>query len=369
MGFFLPVPPAAGGATEKTWHRLALEFARRGHDVTLVSRQWAGWPDDERRDGVTYRRLPGADHTAHLPLNLLHDFRWSMRVARNLPAADITVVNSVTFALLPPSWRRHAGRLVVMTGRIPKRQFRFYQSVDRVLAVSTAVLERVKVENPRAAERGIVTGYPIDWARLSAPRSGPRGVLTVGFVGRIHREKGLHLLAEAARLLAARSDLPPWRVLVCGPADVARGGSGPAYRQELQALLDAPGPAHEFRDPVFDDHALAEIYRGIDVFAYPSLSPAGETFGVAVAEAMAAGAVPVVSALPCFSDYLEPGVNGESFDHGATDSAARLAGVIANLLRDAPRRERMATAARESVRRYDLPAYADRLLADFSTLK
>jgi hypothetical protein len=36
MGFFLPVPPAAGGATEKSWHRLALEFARKGHAVTMV---------------------------------------------------------------------------------------------------------------------------------------------------------------------------------------------------------------------------------------------------------------------------------------------------------------------------------------------
>ena len=32
MGFFLPMPPAAGGATEKSWHSLAEEF-----DATLTA--------------------------------------------------------------------------------------------------------------------------------------------------------------------------------------------------------------------------------------------------------------------------------------------------------------------------------------------
>ena len=41
-GFFLPVPPAAGGATEKIWHRLAQVFAAAGHEVTFISRTWPG---------------------------------------------------------------------------------------------------------------------------------------------------------------------------------------------------------------------------------------------------------------------------------------------------------------------------------------
>ena len=41
-GFFLPVPAVSGGATEKTWHGLAKDFAAQGHSVTLVSRRWPG---------------------------------------------------------------------------------------------------------------------------------------------------------------------------------------------------------------------------------------------------------------------------------------------------------------------------------------
>jgi len=73
MGFFLPVPPVAGGATEKIWFRLAREFAAAGHAVTLVSRRWPGCPSRETIDGITMIRVRGFDHTRRLPLNLLFD--------------------------------------------------------------------------------------------------------------------------------------------------------------------------------------------------------------------------------------------------------------------------------------------------------
>lgn len=370
MGFFLPVPPAAGGATEKTWHRLAIEFARRGHEVTVISRTWREWPREEVRDGVRHLRLPGFDHTRHLSRNLLRDARWSLRVRRSLPAADVVVANSVTLPMLGAKRGPASARLVVMTGRIPKGQFRFYRGVDRVLAVSSVVLERVRRENPSAAERALVTGYPINWALLSRDRPARNAPLTVGFIGRLHREKGLHLLASAVREMATLPDLPRWQLLLCGPSDVARGGSGAAYVTEVtRTLREIPGgPRVEIREPVFDERALADTYREIDVFCYPSVSANGETFGVAVAEAMAAGAVPVVSSLPCFGDYLEPGGNGDVFDHTARDAGSRLARAIADLLRDPARRARMAASARESVRRFDTGIYAERLLTDFSAL-
>jgi len=39
---FLPVPPVMGGAVEKVWFALGQEFARRGHEVVLVSRALSG---------------------------------------------------------------------------------------------------------------------------------------------------------------------------------------------------------------------------------------------------------------------------------------------------------------------------------------
>jgi glycosyltransferase involved in cell wall biosynthesis len=372
MGFFLPVPAAAGGATEKTWHRLALEFAAAGHEVTVFSRRWPGFPDREMLAGVHHVRLQGCAHTPRLWQNLLHDFSWSWRVFRALPPADIVIVNCVAL----PAWlgrlRPSAGRVVILAGRMPKGQFRRYGRIARILAPSTTVREKIAAENSRLTPTVRITGYPIAWTELekiSAPTA-PNAPLTIGYVGRLHSEKGLDLLLAALRLLAAEKSLPAWRVRLCGPVDVAQGGSGPDYaaglaRQAAEFL--APGQ-FSILPPVFDDPALKQIYHDTDIFCYPSVAAQGETFGVAVAEAMAAGGVPVASRLACFTDFVADGETGLIFDHTAPDAAARLAAALKKLLLDPVLRINLAAAARRRTEPYDFPRFARTLLADFETL-
>src|SRR5262249_48918441 len=162
----------------------------------------------------------GHDHQRARWRNLLLDFLWSRRAARALPAADVVVCNAVTL----PTWlgraRPDAGRVVVMCGRMPKGQYRRYRHLARALAPSALVRVR---------------GYPIDWTLLgeatlpSTPllpaRQGAEEV-TLGYIGRIHEEKGLRLLATALPFLQRESGLPPWRLVVCGPDEIAQGGSG-----------------------------------------------------------------------------------------------------------------------------------------------
>lgn len=370
MGFFLPMPPQLGGATEKTWHRLAGEFAARGHAVTIVSRRWREWPHDEIVDGVRYLRIPGFDHTRSLLRNLMLDLLWSWRVQRALPAADVVVVNAVTLPIWLGRLRPAAGRVVVMPGRMPKGQYHHYHRIARVLATSTPVLHRVAAENPRLADITRVVGYPIDYELLAQPRPPGGDRLTVGYAGRIHPEKGVGLLVAAAAQLQGDLNLPRWRLAIRGPHAVAAGGGGDAYRAGLEAMLwaAAPGEKWSIEPATFDARQLAEFYRSVDIFVYPSLAADGETFGVAVAEAMAAGAVPLVSDLACFRDFVRPGVNGLVFDHHRPDASTRLAESLAALLRDANRRRTLAAAAQADVRGYHLPQYAGRLLDDFSAL-
>jgi glycosyltransferase involved in cell wall biosynthesis len=372
MGFFLPVPPLGGGATEKSWHGLAREFAARGHAVSVLSRRWPGLPPTGTQDGVQHIRLSGHAHTRFLPVNLWLDLLWSLRVGRALPQADISIVNCVALPVWYSRLRRATGRLVVMPGRMPKGQFRLYRGLDRVLAVSSAMREAILAEDPRLAPLIRISGYPIDWRHLAEPRPPqPAGrPITIGYVGRIHREKGLDLMAAALTRLAARNGLPAWQVMLCGPVDVARGGSGPGYAAELRRRLAAalPGGRFVLREPEFSAERLAAVYRQIDIFCYPSLAVRGETFGVAVAEAMAAGAAPVVSQLGSFTDFVLPDATGVVFDHTAPDAAERLADALACLLLDAPRRARLAAAAQIAVQKYDYPNFAVRLLEDFSTL-
>ncbi len=372
MGFFLPVPPLAGGATEKSWHGLAREFAARGHSVTVLSRHWPGLPAAEQAGGVNHVRLRGHAHTANLGRNLWLDLLWSWRVWRRLPRADVTVAHCVALPVWLGSFPRGAGRVVVQPGRIPKGQFRLYRKLDRILAVSSVVRDAVLAENPHWARALRVVGYPINYGLLAQSRATPPAgePLTIGYVGRLHREKGLELLIDAACRLAGRSDLPDWRLLLCGPREIAKGGSGPEFTQALETRLAAHVSPDRFavREPEFTEERLAAVYREFDIFCYPSLAARGETFGVAVLEAMAAGAAPVVSSLPSFDDFIRSGENGVRFAHAGPGAADRLAGELAGLLVDAPRRRRFATAAQTIAANYAFPAMADRLLADFSTL-
>lgn len=377
-GFFLPVPPVGGGSTEKTWHHLGRHFAARGHEVTMFSRRWPGFPGSEVQDGVRHVRLPGHDHRRRLWQNLLLDFLWSWRVHRALPPADLTVVNSVCLPVWLGRLKPAAGKVVIMTGRMPKGQYRHYRRIARVIAASTHVRDIVAAENPALAPVARVYGYPIDWSLLRHDTGTPHPLvppaaedeLTVGYVGRLHEEKGLDLLAAAVKLAGAAPGLPRWRVILCGPADVARGGSGAAFRRGLLQRLSAalgPGRVHVI-EPQFNERTLAALYRGLDVFCYPSLAEQGETFGVAVAEAMAAGAAPVVSQLGCFGDFVRAEHNGLVFDHRATDAPRALAGALVRLLGDPALRRRLAAAAGEDTRRYDYPMFADALLEDFAGL-
>lgn len=377
-GFFLPVPPVSGGSTEKSWYNLARLFAARGHQVTMISRRWPGWAHEEVTDGVRHLRLPGFDHRRRLGMNLWLDFVWSWRVFFKLPAADIVVVNAVAL----PAWlgllRPAAGKVVLMTGRMPKGQFRSYRRIATIMAASSYVRDRVVAENPALAPVIRVRGYPIDCENLARratsrspylPAASP-GEITLGYVGRLHEEKGLRLLVEALCLVAATPGLPPWRILFCGPSDIARGGSGAVLRgyilNQLSRVLK-PG-TFNILDPQFNDRSLAAVYQSLDIFCYPSLAEQGETFGVGVAEAMAAGAVPVVSRLACFTDFVRDGDNGLVFDHRGAVPATALAGALIRLLREPVLRRQLAAAGRTTARNYDYPAYADSLLAEFAQL-
>ena len=377
-GFFLPVPPLSGGATEKSWYQLAREFAAKGHQVTSLSRRWPGLPNEETHEGIRHLRLTGYDHKRKLWQNLFLDFIWSWRVFFQLPDADIVIVNTIALPMWLGWLKPRAGKVVIMTGRMPKGQYRRYRAIARVLAPSSFVRDRVLEENPSLAAVARVSGYPLNWSLLSQPGTtaspfptdSGQDEVCLGFIGRIHEEKGLRILAEAMKFVSEAPGLPAWRLLLCGPSDIARGGSGALFRTQLLNQLASALPANRFQllDPQFDDRSLAGVYRRVNIFCYPSLAAQGETFGVAVAEAMAAGAVPVVSRLACFSDFVRDGENGLTFDQAAPDAAQKLADVLIGLLRDASLRQRLAAAAQESVRRYDYNCYAATLLEDFAQL-
>lgn len=372
FGFFLPVPPARGGATEKIWYNLAQRLAARGHDILTYSRCWPGWPDTETVDGVTYHRLPGWDHRKQLWQNLLLDLRWSLQVRRVLPPDAIVLSHNVSLPIVLRRWGRpHPSPVTVLLGRMPKGQVRFYRRMQRIYATSEAVATRVRYENPAAATVLKVLRNTIDWnalqGRAAAARTAP---FRIGFAGRIHPEKGLDLLVDAGGLLAKHSQLPAWEIVFIGAVTPADGGGGEACVQALRDRAVRHGIADRMQilPPAWDAGSLANFYRTLSVFCYPTRAEKGEGLSVAPIEGMAAGAVPVLSTLDCYRDLIRPTENGLLFNHRSPNAAAELAKHLETLLLDGAMRTRLAESARQTARHFDYDAVAAELESDLLTL-
>jgi glycosyltransferase involved in cell wall biosynthesis len=173
----------------------------------------------------------------------------------------------------------------------------------------------------------------------------------------------------AARRLAERTDLPAWRLRIAGPAGIAQGGGGEAWAGALRSrAASALGGRIEWLPPEFDAARLALLYGGMDVFCYPSLAQKGETFGVAVAEAMAARCAAVVSKLACFSDLVTDGETGLVFDHAAADAERLLADCLGRLLADAGGRRALALRGQARARKFDFAEVSRVVLEDLSLL-
>ncbi|MDD5351542.1 MAG: glycosyltransferase family 4 protein, partial [Chthoniobacteraceae bacterium] len=187
------------------------------------------------------------------------------------------------------------------------------------------------------------------------------------YVGRIHPEKGIGLLLDAfAALPAARRE--GWRLVLVGPAEAKYGGGGEGYFDRVRRRAEPLGSQVEWVGPVFDAARLHAYYRKAALFVYPSLAEKGETFGLAPLEAMAQGCPALVSALACFRDFIDPGVNGFVFDHRAADPVRALAGLLDALMEDGVGRERAGAHALRTTEAFSLECVAGQYLDDFASL-
>ena len=147
----------------------------------------------------------------------------------------------------------------------------------------------------------------------------------VAFVGRPDPRKGRDLLLSAWP--AVRSQIPDARLVVVG------GGESP------------PAEGVEYLGRVSEAEKCS-VLAGSGVFCAPNRG--GESFGITVAEGMAAGCAVVASDLHAFEDVL--GGTGLLFRNG---DPARLAGALKAVLADPGLRERLAEGSSARVERYD----------------
>ena len=366
LGPFKPPPPAPSGAIEKVWWKLAEVFAERGHSVVMVGPDHPDLPRGPSIGGVEYRRLPLLARGRSVKGDVIRDFGWSRRAAKLLPDADVTVTNCFWLPWILRSRRNRIrcriGVLNMHVQRFPKGQMRLYRGVDRISTVSQAIVDGIVEERPDFTGRVALIGNPVDLGTFHPAEHGrsPEAAPRILYTGRIHPEKGLHLLVEAWRgLLASGRD---FGLRMVGPADLGDGGGGPDY---LRRLRDLAGDARlELPGGVADPTALADELRTADLYCYPSIAARGEASPVAPLEAMACGLPPVVADLPQYAAYIRDEETGLVFTRGSGEIDA-LRDAIDRLATDHELRGRLARNAVGAAARYGIEEIATAYLKDF----
>jgi glycosyltransferase involved in cell wall biosynthesis len=362
QGAFLPVPPLLGGAIEKVWYALGKAFAARGHRVTHISRAHPDLPDENTDDGVLHRRVRGYDAVSALWKMKLLDLAYSRRVRAVLPEADILVTN--TFWLPALERRRSRGRPYVHVGRYPKGQLRFYPRRAILQTVSEPIRTAILREIPDTSRVRVIP-YPLAPAYLAPLGEAEKVIL---YAGRLHPEKGVHLLVEAFAQFSKSSSNSEWKLRIIGPWKTSQGGGGEVYRQQLDEHARSSHGDIQILEPIFDQGRLVNEYHRAAIFVYPSLAEFGETFGLAALEAMAAGCAPIVSGLGCFTDFIRRGENGLIFDHRSADPARTLTDALIELTSSRERREAIRVSAWKTARNYTLDQIATRFITDFEAV-
>jgi len=164
---------------------------------------------------------------------------------------------------------------------------------------------------------------------------GPGGA--IGFLGRFDEpRKGFAVLLLAFASLAR--ERPGLRLLVAGPGDVTDAYADlPIDLRERVVFLGQVSEADK-----------ARMLRSVDVYAAPNLG--GESFGMILTEAMAAGTPIVASDLDAFRAVLDDGACGRLY---AVGDATALVAELAGLLDDPAARVALAGRARVAVAAYD----------------
>ncbi|GAB3578958.1 glycosyltransferase family 4 protein [Amycolatopsis endophytica] len=225
------------------------------------------------------------------------------------------------------------------------------EKITARIAVS-ALARRVQVEHAGGDAVEIPNGVDVEFFSRARPLEGyPRAGGTIGFVGRFTEpRKGMEILLGAARRLVP--DFPELRLLVVGRGEpeALRRMAGPELAPHLELLGQV------------SDAEKARALRSVDVYCAPNTG--GESFGMILTEAMAAGTAVAASNLDSFRRVLDDGRAGALF---TTGDPASLAACLRELLGDPARRTSLAAAAGERVAIYDWPVVVTQVLRVYET--
>ena len=365
-----PAPGGIGRYTAELARLLPALPAEDGDQITLVP-----FVARHRREDVDARLrefgLADVDPVVlPLPRPILYDAwhllrRPGLGRSRRLRYAD--VVHAPSVAVPPKSdaplvVTAHDAAPLIYPETYPRRGRRFHaqglaaaaRRADLVITVSQSAAEELVAHTsiPRERIRVVPNGVDLEIARdedVEAARRelGLGDAPYVFWVGSLEPRKNVGVLVDAFVRWALHSDLPHLLVL-----------AGPAGWVEDEAAVLAP--ARRLGDRVrtvgrIGDPALGALYRGADLFAFPSRH---EGFGIPVLEAMAQETPVLAADIPALREVAAGAAVLRSPDEPGAWVAA-----LDNLLHDEAELSRLGEAGRARAQGYSWERCAEQTRA------
>ncbi len=367
--------PHVGGVARSV-QGFADEFRRQGHRVVVVAPVFEGIPQGES-DIVrvpAIQNFNGSDFSVPMPASgkvisalksfspeivhshhpfLLGDTALRVSATREIPVVFThhTMYEKYTHYVPGNSPRMRRFVLDLVTG--------YCNLCDAVIAPSETVAKEIVRRGVKVRVEIIPTGVNL---RLFGSGDGdafrkrmgiPPNAFLIGHVGRLAPEKNLAFLAGCAAMFLRRNRR----------AHFFLAGEGP-LKKEIKDTFAGQGVADRYHDEgVMAPTELASAYRGMDVFAFASLT---ETQGLVVAEAMAAGTPVVALDASGVREVVRDGVNGRLLPRENQEDFVSALSWIAGLSTEEKRQlgEGIARTADE----FSMPWTAARALALYESL-
>lgn len=359
-----PPETARGGLGFQTFMK-AHGMARLGHEVHVISRAVSGSRSEVITDGVCVTRIPGMDARMNVYTEIADWLTYSTEVAVALAAlhskAPIDMVDFPEWAAegyvyllnrtewndIPVAVHLH-GPLVMFAHTMgwPDIDSEFYRVgtameatcvrlADAVMSSSRCSAEWCRTHYTDKHQRIPILHTGVDTA-LFAPTGEKSERPTIIFAGKLVRNKGVHLLVEAACRVAEEFPDLQLRLIGRGEEPIVRQLQDIARAAGRSELLDLPGFVKREKLPL-------ELSRA-HVFAAPSQYEGGP--GFVYLEAMACGLPVIACAGSGAAEVIRHGENGLLVP---PEDVQALTDALSTLLRDGELRQAMGERARRFV--------------------
>jgi L-malate glycosyltransferase len=347
------------GGGERYVADLTNALHERGHDLYLAVRP--------RSPLIDHVRLP-SDKIKTLPLRNALDVPSAHELARIVRKQQIEVIHAHMardYSLAAYAARRNRHAKFIVTRHVLFALNRLHRQTlaraHRVIAVSNAVARELRSQRVTRDDLITVVHNGIDTARFQQALAGfdraeflrsqglPVDSLLVGSIGELRTLKRHDDFIRAAAIVAQR--FPQIHFVLAG-LDTSASGE---VRQQLEQLVKQLQLNDRFHFLGWLDDA-AKLLAALDVFVSASET---ESFGLAIAEAMAAGTAVVATATDGAREVIE---NQKSGLLVPISDPPRLAEAVATLLASEQQRKEIgAQAHHEVARRFSLQRMVDEI--------